>query len=246
MLARERPVLGLDKAGLLNRCTSKELARVNEFTPTADFSPPFEGEDYALLQGIAARNPKALATLYDRRGGLLFALCLRVLKDRMAAEEALEDVFWEVWNKSDRFDANRGTPINYLLNLTQSRAIDKLRSRAKLKRLELATDRDAGDRGGRDITGPTLDHVTPADIAEDAERRESIRRAVGQLNEDQRQAVEMAFFDGLTHSEIAEKLSIPLGTIKTRIRQGLVHLKDALGNRLGKSSSEGLQDKASG
>lgn len=219
---------------------------MNEFTASHDLPPPHGSEDYALLQGIAARDASALTTLYDRRGGLLFALCLRVLKDRMAAEEALEDVFWEVWNKFDRFDPQRGTPINYLLNLTQSRAIDKLRSRAKLRRLELATDRNAGDTGGRDITGPTLNQITPADIAEDAERRESVRRAVRHLNDEQRQAVELAFFDGLTHTEIAEKLSIPLGTIKTRIRQGLVHLKEALGNHLGYRTSSGQQDEASG
>lgn len=185
------------------------------------------------MQGIAARDPEALAMLYDQRGGLLFALCLRVLKDRMAAEEALEDVFFEIWSKPDRFDPGRGTPINYLLNLTHSRAIDKLRSRVKLRRIELTTDRSSADPSSREITGPAYEQNTPADIAEDAERSESIRRAVRRLNEDQRQVVEMAFFDGLTHSEIAEKLSIPLGTIKTRIRQGLVHLKEALGNQLG-------------
>lgn len=219
---------------------------MNESTASHDLPPPQGTEDYALLQGIAARDASALTTLYDRRGGLLFALCLRVLKDRMAAEEALEDVFWEVWNKSERFDPGRGTPINYLLNLTQSRAIDKLRSRAKLRRMELATDRNGGDTGGRDITGPKLNQITPADIAEDAERRESVRRAVRHLNDEQRQAVELAFFDGLTHTEIAEKLSIPLGTIKTRIRQGLVHLKEALGNHLGYRASSGQQDEASG
>ena len=218
------------------------MTELNAYDPSP---PPNYGEDYVLFERIAARDATALATLYDRRGGLVFALCLRVLKDRMAAEETLEDVFWEVWNKADRYDATRGAPLSYLMNLTQSRAIDKLRGRVKLRRMELSTDRNAAGSDGRDITGPLVNQITPADIAEDAERRESIRRAVRRLNDEQRQAVELAFFDGLTHTEIAEKLSIPLGTIKTRIRQGLVQLKETLGNHVGLRPT-GHQDEVSG
>jgi RNA polymerase sigma-70 factor (ECF subfamily) len=183
------------------------------------------------MRGIASRDASALASLYDRRGPVLFALCLRILRDRMAAEEALEDVFFELWSKPDRFDPARGEPMNYLLNLTQSRAIDKLRGRAKLRRMQLETDREreqnapAPPPASAAQTAPAAD---PAARAADAERREMIRRAVGGLSAEQRQAVELAFFDGFTHSEISERLSVPLGTIKTRIRQGLVRLRDAL------------------
>jgi RNA polymerase sigma-70 factor (ECF subfamily) len=186
-------------------------------------------DDAALMRGIAARDPAALAALYDRRGPVLFALCLRILRDRMAAEEALEDVFFELWSKPDRFDATRGEPMNYLLNLTQSRAIDKLRGRAKLRRMHLETDREQQDAPALPAsTAQTAPAADPAAQAADAERRAMIRSAVGRLSPEQRQAVELAFFDGFTHSEISERLSVPLGTIKTRIRQGLVRLRDAL------------------
>jgi RNA polymerase sigma-70 factor (ECF subfamily) len=182
------------------------------------------------MRGIAARDSAALGALYDRRGPVLFALCLRILRDRMAAEEALEDVFWELWTKPDRFDPARGEPMNYLLNLTQSRAIDKLRGRVKLRRMQLETDREQQDDApappaSAAQTSPAAD---PAAQAAEAERRATIRGAVARLSPEQRQAVELAFFDGFTHSEISERLSVPLGTIKTRIRQGLVRLRDAL------------------
>ena len=188
---------------------------------------PDAAVDVDLLRGIAARDPAALAALYDRRGPVLFALCLRILKDRMAAEEALEDVFWEVWSKSDRFDASRGSGLAYLLSLTQSRAIDKLRGRAKLRRMQLATDRvsdNAADAGP--VSAPSSD---PSAQLADGEMRQTVRRAVDTLNADQRRAVELAYFDGLTHTQIAEHLSVPLGTVKTRIRLGLVRLREALG-----------------
>jgi RNA polymerase sigma-70 factor (ECF subfamily) len=206
--------------------------RVNESVMKQD-EPGFTGQDLGLLIRIAERDQEALTALYDLRGGLLFALCLRILKDRMAAEEALEDVFWELWAKSDRFDPDRGTPINYLLNLTQSRAIDKLRGRAKLQRMELATDRDAAVMNSPSTPAYRTPQATPAEMAVDSERRNTVRSAVDGLNPEQRQAVELAFFDGLTHTEIADKLAIPLGTIKTRIRQGLVHLKKALAVQFG-------------
>jgi RNA polymerase sigma-70 factor, ECF subfamily len=190
-------------------------------------------DDAALLRAIAARDPAALASLYDRHGGLLFALCLRIVKDRMAAEEALEDVFWEIWSKFDRFDPQRGAPLSYLLNLTQSRALDKLRSGAKHRRMQLATDRDSGsDRPTLDPSAAAPAGAGPVEQAAGAEQRQTVRRAVGTLAPEQRQAVELAFFDGFTHVEIAEKLAVPLGTIKTRIRQGLVRLREALGGAL--------------
>jgi RNA polymerase sigma-70 factor (ECF subfamily) len=190
-------------------------------------------DDAALLRAIAARDPAALAALYDRRGGVLFAFCLRILKDRMAAEEALEDVFWEIWSKFDRFDPARGAPLSYLLNLTQSRALDKLRSGAKRRRMQLATDRDPGsDRPTLDPGAAAPPGAGPVEQAADAEQRQTVRRAVGTLVPEQRQAVELAFFDGFTHVEIAEKLAVPLGTIKTRIRQGLVRLREALSGKL--------------
>jgi RNA polymerase sigma-70 factor (ECF subfamily) len=199
--------------------------------PIASAQPSSQADDdRVLMRGIASRDASALASLYDRRGPILFALCLRILRDRMAAEEALEDVFFEIWSKPDRFDPARGEPMNYLLNLTQSRAIDKLRGRAKLRRMQLETDREQGQDSPASpaSTAQTAPSADPAARAADAERRAAIRKAVGRLSPEQRQAVELAFFDGFTHSEISQRLSVPLGTIKTRIRQGLVRLKDAL------------------
>ena len=203
---------------------------LNNSVPATD-ALTSSSEDSALLMAIARREVTALGQLYDRRGGLLFALCLRVLKDRMAAEEALEDIFWELWTHADRYDASRGAALSYMLSLTHSRAVDKLRSGARHRRLELDTDRAAkGSSAGAPVRRD-VNLAGPVDNAVDQENRECVREALTSLPSDQRQAVEMAFFDGLTHVQIAEKLEQPLGTIKTRIRQALVRLRKALGAR---------------
>jgi RNA polymerase sigma-70 factor (ECF subfamily) len=176
-------------------------------------------DDLALMHAVAARDPNALRALYDRYAGLVFTLALRILRDRAEAEELLTDVFWELWSKAQRFDASRGTAIIYLTTLTRSRAIDRVRSRAsKLKLAPLES---------QDIASASTS-ATPAADSLLAERRGLIRRAIEQLDPSQRQAIECAYYDGLSHSEIADRLNKPLGTVKTYIRQGLIRLRESL------------------
>jgi RNA polymerase sigma-70 factor (ECF subfamily) len=176
-------------------------------------------DDLALMQAVAARDPGALRALYDRYAGLVFTLALRILRDRGEAEELLTDVFWELWSRAGRFDASRGTAVTYLTTLTRSRAIDRTRGRAaRLKTMSL----ESSD------TSSATTSATPATESLSAERRAVVRRAIDQLDPQQRQAIECAYYDGLSHSEIANKLNKPLGTVKTYIRQGLIRLRESL------------------
>ena len=175
------------------------------------------------MQRIARRDGDALRCLFDRYGRVCLAICVRILRDRNDAEQLLIDVFAEVWERCDRYDATRGSPITYLLTLSRSRAIDRVRARKtspaasldSIPSLNLASDNTQ----------------TPLDQTMLGERRVIVREALGRLDANQRQAVELAFYDGLSHSEIAEKLHKPLGTVKTHIRQGLIRLRDMLRNQ---------------
>src|SRR5262245_23176970 len=179
------------------------------------------------MEAIAAGDTNALRDLYDRHSGLVFATCLRMLRDRNDAEDLLIDVFHEVWQKSSRYDASRGSPVTYLMTLTRSRAIDRQRARSRIR----TSDIDNTD--------------VPSEAAPDApvladESRVAVVQALQSLEPAQRQAIECAYYDGLSHSEIAEKLNRPLGTIKTYIRQGLIHLRESL------RSTYGDADRSSG
>jgi len=174
-------------------------------------------DDFALMQAIAGGDRSAVSDLYDRHAPLLLAICRRVLKDASEAEDVLTDVFFEVWSRRDRFDATRGSPLTYLVTLTRSRAIDRKRSR---RARPMVSDNP------EITTEPAATAPTPFQSTELNEQRESIRAALATLDPAQREAIECSFYEGLSHSEIAEKLQKPLGTVKTYIRQGLIRLRD--------------------
>jgi RNA polymerase sigma-70 factor (ECF subfamily) len=178
-------------------------------------------DDYELMIRIARREPGALALLYDRHGALVYTIGLRMLRDRSETEEFVSDVFLEIWRRPERYDANRAAPITYLVTIARSRAIDRQRSAAFR-----ATNRNTPDDVIKGL--PSLQDGDPSQQASQEERCQQVRAAVGQLDPAQRQVVEMAFFDGLTHSQIAAKLGKPLGTVKTFIRQGLIRLRDEM------------------
>jgi RNA polymerase sigma-70 factor, ECF subfamily len=178
-------------------------------------------DDYELMIRIARREQSALAMLYDRHGGLVYTIGLRMLRDRSETEEYVSDVFLEIWRKPERYDANRAAPITYLVTLARSRAIDRQRSAAYR-----ATNRNTSTDVVKEL--PSLQDGDPSQQASMDERCQQVRSAVGKLDPSQRQVVEMAFFDGLTHTQIAEKLGKPLGTVKTFIRQGLIRLRDEM------------------
>ena len=182
-------------------------------------------EDRALLAAVAARDPAALERLYARHASAVFGLCLRVLRHRSEAEEVLEDVFFELWERSDRFDPERSTPLAYLITLARSRAIDRLRrERRRAPFGDTAHLRAAAREPVAPGDGPLVD-------AECSERRRLVAALLESLEPGERQSLELSFFAGLSHSEIATRLELPLGTIKTRIRRALVRLRIGLEER---------------
>jgi len=188
-------------------------------------SPTEADRDRALLAGIAARDASALEKLYLRHAPALFGLCLRILGDRGEAEEVLEDVFFELWERSDRFDPGRSTPLAYLTTLARSRAIDRLRR--QIRRISvLDVARSPAERE------PATDRETPLEAAQGGERRRLVAALLEALDEEERRVLELSFFAGLSHSEIAARLEQPLGTVKTRIRRALVRLRDRLEERV--------------
>ena len=181
--------------------------------------PGSAAADHAALERMARGDHEALAELYDRHGRLVFSLALRVLRDQGDAEDVVQEVFSQAWRQASRYESTRGQVVAWLMNLARSRAIDRLRSR-----------RARPETGANDVEADwILDHAPPIDeqlaLSDQAER---IRAAVEQLSLLQRVAIELAFYEGLTHVEIAERLELPLGTVKTRIRQGLSKLKERL------------------
>ena len=169
------------------------------------------------MERLRLGDEPALALLHDRHAGTLLGVALRVVGNRATAEEILQDVLWHVW-RTGAYDARRGTPRAYLCLLTRSRATDRARSERAYRRCL------TGLQWGVRPSGRT--GWTSADELASREARACVRRAMLRLTERQRTAVRMAFFDGLSHAEIAGVLGQPLGTVKSHIRQGLSRLRD--------------------
>ena len=186
--------------------------------------PPAQPNDLQLMQAVAAGDAEAIGVLYDRHAPLLLAICRRVLRDANEAEDVLGDVFYEVWTRASRFDAARGSPVTYLLTLARSRAIDRKRFLESRP-----ASRATPDASARLSLRPS-DAPSPLQNSDGLERAQLVRQALTDLDPDQRQALECAYFDGLSHTEIATRLNKPLGTVKTYIRQGLIRLRAALRN----------------
>jgi len=175
--------------------------------------------DRALIARVEARDAQALALLYDRYASRLLGLGQRILGDTGEAEEVLQEVFLFVWRAAATFDPARGSVLAWLLVATRSRAIDRVRTRRPAARAGLRTVERVPDR------------PDPRDVEADSAAREwetLCRSAIAQLPPEQKVALELAYFEGLTHQEIARKTSTPLGTVKTRVRLGLMKLKDRI------------------
>ena len=165
-----------------------------------------------LLRRLAAGETAALGEFYDVFAGLVNGLALRILRDAAEAEDVVQEVFLQVWRQAARFDSTRGTVEAWLCTITRTRALDRLRRRT-------ARREDPED-------------AAPASSAIPASAEAlAVRKALQGLTGDQRRALELAYFEGLTQSEIAERLGEPLGTIKTRIRTAMIRLRDVLGPR---------------
>lgn len=173
-----------------------------------------------LLRRIAAQDRDALAEFYDQTARPLFSIAVRLLGNTQEAEEVIQDVFVQIWTKAPTFDAAIGLPFHWALGITRNRCIDRLRARQR--RARVIVDLDA------DQNLESLFHSAPVETTLPETELAAIRNAVQSLPPDQQQAIELAFFKGLTHPEIAELLNVPLGTIKARIRRGMVKLRDSL------------------
>ena len=179
-----------------------------------------EQEDHDLMRRMAARDVNALDAFYDKYRGLAFSLVLRIVGNRADAEDVTMDVFWQVWQDAPRYDPQRGTARAWLMMRAKTRAIDRLRSiRRREKTFVMPVDE------GR--TG--AEGASPESPAIAAEGRGVVEGALARLPEAQRRVIQLAFFEGLTQSEIAARLGEPLGTVKTRARLGLERLRGALG-----------------
>jgi len=184
-------------------------------------------DDVALLKAIAGKEEKALSQLYDRYRVVLFGLLVRILNNREEAEDVLQELFLQVWHRAGDYDSNRGRPFTWLVTLARSRAIDRLRSVASRERVATESAREATE----EVSDAVADAVR-------SEQRGIVTSALSQLPEEQQRALVLAYFDGLTQSEIADRLGAPLGTVKTRMRAGMIKLREMLG---GKSQSFGFK-----
>lgn len=180
-----------------------------------------------LIARCAAGDQSALARLYDSTAAHVHGLALRILADRELAEEITGDVYLQVWRSAASYDARRGNPLAWLLTITRSRAIDRLRATAGDRR------QTAPFELGLKTASP---EPNPEETSTLAQRGRFVRAALDRLSREQREVIELAFFGGLSHLEIASTLGAPLGTVKTRIRLGMGRLREVLTARGGLAS----------
>jgi RNA polymerase sigma-70 factor (ECF subfamily) len=177
-----------------------------------------EREDGDLIRRMASKDAMALDAFYSRYNRLAFSLIYRIVGSRDDAEDVLVDVFWQVWQQAGRYDASRGKPVAWLLTIARTRAIDSIR--ASGRRPVKSDSVDASVESARS--------QAEADAFVFADTRRAVREALEGLPEQQRVPLEMAYFEGMSHTEIASALNQPLGTIKDRIRTGMMHLRKRL------------------
>jgi RNA polymerase sigma-70 factor (ECF subfamily) len=176
----------------------------------------------ALLPAVARGDIASFEALFDRYSGTLYALLLRILGNPEDAQEVLQETFVKVWTSAKMFDAVRGSEAAWLISIARSRGIDKLRSR----RIRVDRENDAGREIS--IQSSFVEKTTGAEEAIRSEERTAVRGALAELPEAQRVALELAYFEGLSQSEIAERLGEPLGTVKTRMQLGMKKLRERL------------------
>ncbi|MDQ1481946.1 MAG: polymerase sigma-70 factor, subfamily [Actinomycetota bacterium] len=182
-------------------------------------NPSLNAELADLLKACSLGEEAAFAKLYDATAARLFGLVLRTVRDRAQAEEVTQDAYLDVWRNSARFDPSRGSAMSWLMTIGHRKAVDRVRSAEATRR--------------RDTQYEAQDQAVPFDqTIEEAHRNldaQRVRRALETLTQTQRGAIELAYFGGYTHREVAAMLELPVGTAKTRIRDGLIRLRDTLG-----------------
>lgn len=188
---------------------------------TVTEAPPSDSD---LVRRMASGDESAVAALYDRYGSVLYAVAYRIVGQKADAEEVVMEAFAQVWRDAARFEAARGSVAAWLTMISRSRALDHIRSRDRRERLNTSAARE--DQVRTPATGSW--GGDPGAQVEQTERQKRVTGALESLSPAQRQAIELAYYDGLSQSEIAERLNEPLGTIKTRVRLGMMKLREAL------------------
>ena len=189
-------------------------------TQTVANAPSIHEQEWAgLLARIAVGDQSALAELYDVSSAKVFGLAMKILGDHAAAEETTLDVYTQVWRRISTYDVERGTPGSWLMTLAKNRAIDRFRS-SYLERGRQVPLEEAAESPGRE--------ETPEQYSAGQERQRLVQEALATLSVEQRQAIALAYYWGLSQSEIADQLKLPLGTVKTRVRLGLIKLREVL------------------
>ena len=177
-------------------------------------------DDTTLLQAVARQDEAAFAELYDRMSRPVFSLVVRILRSRAEAEEVLQESFWQVWQRASGYRSELGSAFCWIVTIARRKAIDRLRANVRhVQRIEEAQ----GMRAEDDFMAPGGLESLAAD-----EQGRAVRAALEKLNLEERRAIALAFFDGLTHDEIAQALRLPVGTVKARIRRGMLKLKPVL------------------
>ena len=178
-----------------------------------------------LLKRIGQGDRVSFEELYDRFSGVLFSTAYRMLKNQEASEDVLQDVFIQIWNKAPLYNPTRGRPMTWAITLTRNKAIDLLRSTQRRGNLQDSVQHELA-------TFEQFDDRSSFDAVASVETNKLVRDAMRKLSKDQREAIELAFFSSMTQTEIAEHLNAPLGTIKARIRRGMMALREMIGPQL--------------
>ena len=178
-------------------------------------------EESRLLQQIGVGDRTSFDELHRRMNTLLFSIAMGVLNNREAAQDVIQDVFIQIWERAASYDAERGKASTWLITLTRNKSIDRLRALNRRTRL----NSDFEEQGKTDVRFDDRDSLTDAVMAE---RAATIRTAISKLNADQQAAIQLAYFDDMPYPAVAQRLSVPLGTVKARIRRGMKKLKNLL------------------
>lgn len=176
-----------------------------------------------LIRQAANQDREAFSQLYDRFSSLVYTLAMRMLRMPSDAEDLLQEVFVQVWHQANRYSEERGSPEAWIINIARSRAIDKLRARRRMEKSFVLTDDPSKSESNENVESS----------AAEAEARLTMNSALANLPEAQRRVLALAYFEGLSQTEIADRLKEPLGTVKTRMRSGIQRLRDMLGTKVG-------------
>jgi RNA polymerase sigma-70 factor (ECF subfamily) len=183
---------------------------------------PGEPSDLELMLGIQKEDPEALSKLYDRYNGILKALILRVIHNESEADDLLQEIFMEIWNQSKNFSAHKGKPLGWMVTLARRRAIDGLRKKQAYARAEERLQSETEQQPDAWVHNATEEEISFGDT------RQLVRKVISGLPPAQQQAIELAFFRGMSQREIAANTNTPLGTVKTRLELGLKKIYDGL------------------